>query len=77
MSEAIKPSPDRLQKWLRRLHAPDEVLRVHAAMRLTAPGVDASDALPALQQALADPDPDVRQVAGWVLARLPAARRAA
>lgn len=77
MSEPTRPSPERLQKWLRRLRAPDEVLRTHAAMRLTTPGIDVSEAVPALQQALADADPEVRRLAGWVLARLPAARRAA
>jgi HEAT repeat protein len=70
MSEMIRPTDERLSKWLRQLHAPDEAIRVHAAMRLTTPGLDVQAALPALQEALLDPDQHVRRLAAWVLARL-------
>ena len=44
---------------------------------LTGPGLDVSDALPSLQEALNDPEPHVRKVAAWVLARLSSGRAAA
>lgn len=77
MSEPTRPSSERLRKWLRRLRAPDEVLRVHAAMRLTTPGQDVQEALPELRAALNDADPQVRHLAAWVLEHLEAPRHAA
>src|SRR5262245_23968089 len=69
MSEANAPGEEGLSRWVRRLRHPDEARRVHAAMRLTAPGVDASALTPALRELLADPDPHVRRLADWVLRR--------
>jgi HEAT repeat protein len=65
-----KLSSRKHEKLLRRLRAPDEALRVHAALRLVGPDVDADRVRAALEQALADPDPHVRRLAGWVLGRL-------
>jgi hypothetical protein len=69
MSE-LELSANKHERLLRRLRAPDEAVRVHAALRLTGPGVNAGLVRPGLEQALADPDPHVRRLAGWVLARL-------
>lgn len=70
-------SEEKLQRLLRRLHSPDEAVRVHAALRLTGAGVDAEAIRPTLEDALSDPEAHVRHLAGWVLERLPATRRAA
>ncbi len=69
MSEK-KLSVEKHERLLSRLRSPDEAVRVHAALRLTGPGVDAGLVRPALEQALADPDAHVRRLAGWVLGRL-------
>src|SRR5262245_43459529 len=63
-------SRKKLDRLVRRLHSPDEVVRVHAAQRLTASDVDEDAVRPALVAALTDPDPQVRKLAGWVLERL-------
>ena len=70
-------SAERLDRLLRRLHSPDEAVRVYAALRLTGAGVDAEAVRPALEAALGDVDPHVRRLAAWVLSRLGQARRAA
>ncbi len=68
---------EKLEKLLVRLRAPDQAVRVHAAVRLTAADVDAGAVRPGLEQALDDPDAHVRRLAGWVLARLAGADRQA
>src|SRR5262245_41001620 len=50
-------SAQKVGKLLNRLHAPDEAIRVHAALRLTGAGVDESQVRPILEAALGDPDP--------------------
>ena len=68
---------EKLDRLLRRLHAPDEAVRVHAALRLTGVGVDVEAVRPALEEALGDVDSHVRRLAAWVLSRLDQTRRAA
>ena len=70
-------SAEKVDRLLRRLHAPDKVVRVHAALRLTGPGVDVGAVRPVLEAALADADPHVRRLAAWVLSRLGQTRQAA
>jgi hypothetical protein len=76
MSEK-KLSPRKHRRLLRRLHAPDEAVRVHAALRLAGPGVDPELVRPSLELALTDADPHVRRLAGYVLARLTPGQRTA
>ena len=76
MSEKLL-SPRKHEKLLRRLHSPDEAIRVHAALQMIGPGVDAGLVRAGLAQALSDSDPHVRRLAAWVLARLAPASRAA
>jgi hypothetical protein len=68
MSETTRPE-ERTIKWLRQLRGADEVVRAHAAMRLTTPGLDAEAARAGLREALQDADAEVRRLAAWVLAR--------
>lgn len=70
MHDQSKLADDRLQRWLRQLHSPDEDTRTRAALRLTTTEVDTHAIIPALQQALLDFDPEVRKLAAWCLARL-------
>jgi hypothetical protein len=71
------PDPDQIAKWVRRLRGADDARRVHAAMRLAAPGTDLTAVLPALQDALLDADPQVRKLAAYVLGRVGKEREAA
>jgi HEAT repeat protein len=71
------PPEARVGKWLARLRAADPAVRVHAALRLAALGSEAEPARPALAEALAEDDPHLRKLAGWVLAQLGAAQEAA
>jgi uncharacterized membrane protein len=70
-------SADKVERLLNRLHSPEEAKRVHAALRLAGPGVDAEQIRPALEAARADADPHVRRLADWILERLGASRPAA
>lgn len=70
-------SAEKLDRLLSRLHAPDEAVRVHAALRLTGTGVEAERVRPTLEAALGDADPHVRRLAAWVLSRLGGKRLAA
>jgi hypothetical protein len=72
-----KLSPGKHEILLSRLRAPDEVVRVHAALRLSGSRIDADLVRPALEQALTDADSHVRRLAGWVLARLGRGEQAA
>jgi hypothetical protein len=63
-------SAEKHEALLRRLRHADEAVRVHAALRLTGPGIQVELIRAALEQALTDPDDHVRRLAGWVLARL-------
>lgn len=69
MREEPRPT-ERLSRWLRQLREPDELVRAYAAMRLTGPGLDAEAVRAGLQEALQVPDPEVRRLATWALARL-------
>jgi HEAT repeat protein len=70
-------SAEKHDRLLAQLHAPDEAVRVCAALRLTGAGVDAERVRPTLETALCDPDAHVRRLAAWVLARLGLPRHAA
>jgi hypothetical protein len=70
-------SAEKHERLLRRLRSPDESVRVHAAVRLTASDVDADRVRAALEQARDDPAPHVGRLAAWVLERLPPTRQAA
>jgi hypothetical protein len=74
---AIPVNSRKLAKWLDRLRSPDEARRIHAAIRLTTPGLDVRDAVPVLEAALSDPDAEVGKLAAWVLARIKPAAAAA
>ncbi len=69
MSDTRTPE-ERLARLLARLRSDDESIRIHAALRLTGPGIDAAQARRALSEALHDADEPVRKLAAWALARL-------
>ncbi len=71
MRESRNLSAEQHRHLLCRLHSPDELVRVQAALRLSGSGVDALAIRPALDAALADPEPHVRRMAAWVIAQLP------
>jgi len=63
---------ERLDRLMGRLRSHDDAIRIHAALRLTGPGIDPTRARPALTDALNDADAEVRRLAAWALARLAA-----
>lgn len=69
MSEDLIPA-EKVERWLQRLHSPDEAKRIHAAMRLAGTGVDPQQIRTALEAARIDPDPHISRLAAWVLDRL-------
>jgi HEAT repeat protein len=77
MSQKNLLPAEKVERLLSRLHAPDESVRIHAALRLTGTGIDVERVRPTLEMALGDPDSHVRRLAAWVLARLAPVRRAA
>ena len=76
MSDMRNPE-ERLTRLLARLRSSDETIRIHAALRLTGPGIDAAQARLALSEALHDADEPVRKLAAWAMARLAGPTRAA
>jgi hypothetical protein len=64
------PAEDRVDRHLRRLRSDDEAIRIHAAIRLTTPGLDVERVRTGLTEALNDPEAPVRKLAAWALARL-------
>jgi HEAT repeat protein len=77
MSDVTGPDGEQIAKWVRRLRGEDDARRVHAAMRLAAPGLDLAAVVPSLQEALLDADPQVRKLAAYVLGRVGKEREAA
>ncbi len=70
MRDRLDSDGERITRWVRRLSGGDEARRVHAAMRLSSPGLDLSPVMPALQEALRDADPQVRKLAAYVLGQV-------
>ncbi|MFO0844835.1 MAG: hypothetical protein U0797_20960 [Gemmataceae bacterium] len=77
MSDVTGPDAERIARWVRRLRGDDDARRVHAAMRLAAPGLDLTAVLPDLRAALLDADPQVRKLAAYVLGSAGQQREAA
>lgn len=69
MSETTR-SAEQMGRWLRQLRGPDDLLRTHAALRLTGPGIDVEAVRLAMREALQDENAEVRRLAVWVLGRL-------
>lgn len=75
MNENLEPG--QLSEWVRRLRDGNETRRVHAALRLTAPGLDLTEVLGELRAGLEDEDPQVRKLVSWILGRIGKDRQAA
>ena len=66
-----EPAPDdAIVAEIRKLRDADAALRTEAARALGALGKKARGALPALDEALRDQDPDVRRAAAWAIERI-------